>query len=378
VKLECPAKALLAAAKLCLPAVPGRTSKAVLKCVRIDAAPGRVTVSATDLEIGVKAHVSAAEVAREGSAVVPADKLVGLLAEAGPLAVTIDADDDGATVKAGRARYKLPVYPPDEFPEVPAFDPDRPHLSISGPTLASAIERTTFAAASADAPRFATKSVLFEPRPHTLRLVATDTKRLSLADAPAERREGEPAAKPALVPVGAARLLSKVAAADTGAVLVDLKPNEALFRTASATIHTKLIEGRFPPYADIIPKKTRVKLALPTAELLATVRRAAITTEADSQRVDFSFEAGKLTLSAKGPNVGSSEVEMELPDYLGDDVSISFDPAYLTDMLRAVGDQAAVNLELIDGNKPAVFKAGDDTLFLIMPLVTGVNREDAV
>jgi DNA polymerase-3 subunit beta len=149
---------------------------------------------------------------------------------------------------------------------------------------------------------------------------------------------------------------------------VALRPNEALFENGPVLIHTKLVEGRFPPYRDIIPKKSAVKLPLPTADFLSRVRQAAIMTDDETKRVDFSFERGKVTLKAQGAETGSSEVVLDLPDYAGADVEIAFDPQYLVEMLRAIEGEPTLTLEMTDGQKPALFKVGDNYVYLVMPL----------
>ena len=103
-------------------------------------------------------------------------------------------------------------------------------------------------------------------------------------------------------------------------------------------------------------------------DFFAKVRQAAITSDDESKRVDFGFSAGKVTMKARGPETGSSEVEMDLPEYHGGDIDIAFDPAYLTEMFRAIDGETTAVLEMTDGQKPAVFRVGDNYLYLVMPM----------
>jgi DNA polymerase-3 subunit beta len=141
-----------------------------------------------------------------------------------------------------------------------------------------------------------------------------------------------------------------------------------MFQTERALIHTKLVEGRFPPYRDIIPKKSTIKVTLNPAEFLSRVRQAAIMTDEATKRVDFEFGKQKLLLKAEGAETGSSEVRLDLPDYDGDEITIAFDPQYLVEMLRAIEGETSISLEMTSGEKPAVFRAGDNYLYLVMPL----------
>jgi DNA polymerase-3 subunit beta len=211
--------------------------------------------------------------------------------------------------------------------------------------------------------------VLWEAEKGKARLVATDTKRLALMEAPADLF-GESDAKPHshLVPLKAIALLERNLTDDGERIRVALKTNDALFQTERATIYTRLVEGRFPPYQQFIPKKFAAKVSLPVPDFFAKVRQAAITSDDESKRVDFSFTTGSVTMKARGPDTGSSEVEMELPEYTGPKIDVAFDPAYLTEMFRAIDGETTATLEMSDGIKPAVFRVGDQYLYLVMPM----------
>jgi DNA polymerase-3 subunit beta len=98
------------------------------------------------------------------------------------------------------------------------------------------------------------------------------------------------------------------------------------------------------------------------------VRQAKIMTDDESKRVDMTFAAGKVTMTARGAATGSSEVVLPLPDYDGPEVQIAFDPEYLVEFLRALEGETTVTLEMSDGGKPALFRCGDGYMYLVMPL----------
>ncbi len=213
--------------------------------------------------------------------------------------------------------------------------------------------------------------ILWEAENNKVRLVATDTKRLAMTEGVAITHEkAAKDAKPPshLIPQKAMQLLERSLVDGGERIRVALSANEAMFQTERALIHTRLVEGRFPPYRDIIPKKSTIKVALTPGDFLNRVRQAAIMTDDETKRVEFSFEAGKLTLKAEGSEAGSSEVTLALPDYSGEDISIAFDPQYLVEMLRAIDGETSLTLEMTSGEKPAVFKVGADYLYLVMPL----------
>jgi len=202
--------------------------------------------------------------------------------------------------------------------------------------------------------------------------VATDSKRLAVCEGnatlhgPAETTKGSH-----LVPAKTMTLLERNLIDDGELVRVALRPNEAMFQTERAMIYTRLVEGRYPPYRDILSqtrKQANVKITLPVESFLARVRQAAIMTDDESKRVDMTFEPGKVTMQARGADTGSSVVELPLPEYAGPEVEIAFDPQYLVEFLRALEGEPTVVLEMTDGSKPALFQCGDGYKYLVMPL----------
>ncbi|MGL6095553.1 MAG: DNA polymerase III subunit beta [Fimbriiglobus sp.] len=368
-KVTCQRDALLSACQLVGAAVAARTTRPVLANIKATAHDDALILMGTDMDVGIRYELRGVKVGRAGAAILPPSKLISILRETADAEITIDADAENTRIKVSTGRYELPGGPPDEYPDIPTFDAGDKYHEVTAGVLRTLIKRTAFAAEKKESTRWAVTGVLWEAEGKVARLVATDTKRLALAEGLASVHGPTDAKAPShLIPIKAVGILERNLADDGEIVRVVLRPNEAMFQTERAVIHTKLVEGRFPPYRDIIPKKMAVKLTISAADLLARVRQAAITTDEDSKRVDFHFEPGKVTLTARGPEVGSSEVEMELPEYNGPVIDIAFDPSYLTDMLRVIDGEPTLTLELTDGQKPAVFRAGDTYLYLVMPL----------
>jgi DNA polymerase-3 subunit beta len=197
------------------------------------------------------------------------------------------------------------------------------------------IRRTIFAAASEHA-RYAMNGVLWELEGETARLVATDGRRLALASGSAVPHGGhDTKGQTHVVPSKAMQLLERNLQDADERVKVCLQPNEALFKTERAMIYSRLVEGRYPPYRDVFPKKQTAKVPLVAGPFHAAVRQAAIMTDEESKKVVFSFAKKKLTMQARGPATGRSKVELPL-EYDGKELSISFDPKFLTEMLRVL------------------------------------------
>jgi len=371
-KVKCQRDGLLTACQLVGVAVAARTTKPILSNVKAVAQDDALTLMATDLEIGVRYELRGIDVQRAGAAILPAARLISILRESGDADVTLDADENGTLVRTTTGRFQLPGGNPDEFPDLPVFDPGATYHEVTAGVLRTMIKRTAFAADRKEGTaRWAVTGVLWEAGDNKARLVATDTKRLAMTEGPADVHGGgekDGKAQSHLIPQKAVQLLDRSLMDEGAPIRVALRPNEALFENGPVLIHSKLVEGRFPPYRDIIPKKSAVKLGLPVADFLSRVRQAAIMTDDETKRVDFKFEPGKVTLKAQGAETGSSEVTLDLPDYAGAEVEIAFDPQYLTEMLRAVEGEPSLTLEMTDGQKPALFKVGDNYLYLVMPL----------
>lgn len=370
-KLKCQRDWLLTACQLVGAAVAVRSTKPVLACMKAVAQDDALFLMATDNEIGVRYELRGVEVKRAGAAILPPGKLISILRESSDADVTLDADENGTLVRTSTGRFNLPGGNPAEFPDIPPFNDGGSYHEINAGVLRTMIKRVAFAADKTEATaRWAVTGVLWEAEKGKARLIATDTRRLALCEAPADvHGEKDAKAQSHLVPQKAIQLLDRSLADDGELIRIALTANEAMFQTGRALICSKLVEGRFPPYRDIIPKKPGVALQVPVADFLSRVRQAAIMTDDETKRVEFAFEAGKVTLNAQGgADNGSGEVMLELPDYKGSKVEIAFNPQYLIDMLRAVDNEPTLKLEMTDGQKPAVFRLGDDYLYLVMPL----------
>jgi len=356
----------LSACQLASAAVPSRDVKPILKNLKAVAEDGRCTLMATDLELGIRLEVRGLKVEEPGEAILPAARLIAILREAPDEELSIEADANACTVRGQALEFEMPSEDPANFPDIPSFTDEKFHEVTAG-SLREMIRRTVFAAADESA-RYSMTGVLWELDENQVKLVATDGRRLALTQGVAIAHGGHSTkGQTPVVPTKAMSLLERNLNDDAEMVRASIRPNEVLFRTERAMIYSRLVEGRYPNYREVFPKKQAVKVPLTVGPFLYSVRQAAIMTDEESKRVVFHFTKKKLTLQAQGAATGRSKVEMPV-DYDGKNLDISFNPAFLVEMLKVLPPDEGLNLELIDGASPALFKAGNDYSYLVMPL----------
>jgi len=164
------------------------------------------------------------------------------------------------------------------------------------------------------------------------------------------------------------QLIERAIADNSTEVRLAAKANSVLIRTERATIYSRLVEGRFPRWRDVFPKRDNaVRIELPVGPLHATVRQAAIVTNEESRGVLFTFGDGKVTLSSRAANLGQSRVDLPIA-YDGGEIAIMLDPRYMSDFLRVLEPEKTFTLEVKDAESAAVCTTDDGYSYVIMPL----------
>jgi DNA polymerase III subunit beta len=363
----CHREGLLAACQLASAALPSRDVQPILKNLKAIADDGRCTLMATDLELGIRLDVQGLTIQEPGEAILPASRLIAILREARDNELSIETDPSSCMVRGAALEFELLSEDPAQFPDVPTFNEEKYHEITAG-SLREMIRRTVFAAADEDG-RYSMTGVMWELDDDAARLVATDGKRLAIAQGTATAVGGHTTkGLMPVVPTKAMNLLERNLADDADeTVRVCLRPNEVMFRTGRAMVYSRLIEGRFPDYRQVLPKKSATKVSFAAAPFQAAVRQAAIMVEEDSKRVNFRFGKGLLTLESQGATSGRSKVEFPL-DYDGKPINIGFNPQYLIEMLKVLPPDAELLADLIDDKTPVLFHSSGDYRYLVMPL----------
>ena len=365
-KVICNRGALLEALSVTGSVVASRTPKPVLQCVKVSAADDRLTLAATDLEVAIRYSDGQVEIKEPGETLVPADKFRDIVRESVDDTLAIELDKDQLSIKGQDSHFKIYTQPASEFPPVPDFE-GAADFEIVGGHLKQLINQTLFAAAK-ESTRYAFNGVLIVANKNKkISLVSTDGRRLAKADGElvSTGKLDKDGAK-AIVPTKALQLIDKLIDDPEEAVGVQMRENQVIFHTSSATLTSNLVEGQFPPYEDVIPKEADKRMVAGTADFLSAIRRAALLTTEESKGVRLAFGKKGLVLTSRSPEAGEATINFACK-FEGADVEIGFNPQFMTDALRVV-DSDEIELELSAPNRPGLIKGGANFLYVIMPV----------
>jgi DNA polymerase III subunit beta len=281
----------------------------------------------------------------------------------GEVSVALRPEQRDVEIVAGGARFHLRTLAAEDFPRLPEADDGGVRLPAA--PLAATIERVA-RAASRDEVRPILTGVLFHLEGQTLTLVATDSYRLSVKHTELEAPVSETIE--ANVPARALRELARIVSQDgLDEVLMSLARNQAVFRAGTVVLSTRLIEGQFPSWRQLIPESFEHEVRLPCAELLEVSRRISQLAQRNAP-LRYAFAEGELTVVAETPEVGDASESMPAP-YSGEPLEIAFNPQFVIEGLDSVdGDE--VVLKLSSPLRPGLLEpAGrEDFSYLVMPI----------
>lgn len=344
-------------------AIPTRTTLPVLSNLLIRAEEGRIRLSGTDLDISVSVGLEA-EVEEHGAVTVPARKLVEITRELEDAPVHISADGDRIELACGKSRFKLYGLPEDEFPSFPEVDFDGSWRMTAG-DLHELISHTSFAVSTEES-RPILNGVLWQLRPDGMTMVATNGHRL----AKMERSAEDPAAPEAdlIVPPKALNQVERLFDPEDELELARSE-NHLVFRSAERVVYTRLIEGPYPNYEQVIPKDNDKEAVANRAALEAVIRRMAVVASDQTHRVRLTFEEGTLKFGVQTPDLGEAADELPL-EYEGERLEIGFNATYLLEILRYMPDED-VRMTFKAPERAATFEPASgepEYLCLVMPL----------
>ena len=346
--------------------VSARSAIQTLSGVMVIARDGAIELQSTDMELGIRVRVEA-PTEREGSALLPGRLLLDVVRSLPGDDLTLEARGGEGDVElaSGTANFHLRTLPPDDFPALP--EAEGTAVRVSAPAFSDTVAKVA-RAASRDETRPHLTGVLVSASGSELRMVATDSYRLSVKETTLEEAlEGSIEAN---VPARALQELTRIAgAANAEEVAVSTLQNQVVFEVGETTLSSRLVEGRFPNYQQLLPESYEHELRVDGGELLAVVRRVSLLAQRNAP-LRFRFSEGELEVSARTPDVGEARETMPVAFGAGEPLEIGFNPEFLRDGLESAGSDDLV-LKLISPLRPGLIQAGadgDGFLYLVMPI----------
>ena len=333
--------------------------------VQVEASDKAVELRATDLEVGLRMPVEAS-VARPGVVVLPARLLLDVVRAlpAADVELELRPAEQDVELRSGGATFDIRTLRAEDFPVLPAAD-DASVITV--PTAAFVDTITTVArSASRDETRPVLTGILVSASGQELRMVATDSYRLSVKETKLE--EALSGSFEANVPARALQELARIAQhAGSDELRVGIGENQVVFEAGGATLSSRLIDGQFPNYRQLLPEGFEHELTVARAELEEVVRRISLLAQKNAP-LRLAFAEGELTVSAQTPDVGEAREAIPIP-FSGEPLEIGFNPDFLRDGLDSVAS-ADVVLKLISPLRPGLIEAADGSgfLYLIMPI----------
>lgn len=367
-KIRCQRDKFLGAFQTAAMFAPARSPKEILQNVKLDADKDGVTLSATDMEVGVRVTVEGVEVDAAGSGVLPVSHVGSLLRENSDEYLTIETTARGTVIRGERSEFKLPSNDPEEFPEVAKFTEEKYHV-IAAPMFRQIVGRTEFAT-DLESSRYALGGVLIELDDNKITAVGTDGRRLAKMEGPASSVGGHKTGDTmTIIRTQSMRLFNRSVQDSDGEVHLAARGNDVLLRTPRATFYSRLVEGRFPCWRDVFPNRRDMqRIPLTVGPLHATLRQAAVVTNQDSRGVDFKFADGTLTLSSNVATIGQSQVDMPIA-YDGPPVTLTLDHRFVADFLKVLSPETNIELSIANGETAIVMSSDDDRYgYVVMPL----------
>lgn len=337
----------------------------ILSNVLLVAEGGTIRLQTTNLELGLTTTVRA-KVDREGSYTVQSRLLSDFISLLGDDQVTIELTDQGLSVTSSHSKTVIKGLPAEEFPVMPSSD-TAASTSVPAPQLQQALEGVIIAVAN-DESRPEISGVLFSFQDDELIVAATDSYRL------AERRlkllQAVTPARQVIVPARTIQELLRVMPADTGEVTIKAGDNQIFFHLEHADVVSRLIEGRYPEYQQILPAQWQTKLVCPKDDFVANVRATSLFCKPSINDLTLLVKTEEKTfvLQAANTQVGEHEAVMK-PEMEGQDREMVFNYRYLLDGLTSLRGES-VSLEMTDNHAPGVLRSTSQPsdLYLLMPI----------
>ena len=346
-------------------AVSTRGTLPSLGGILLIAGDGTLTLRATDMELALTATLDDAKTEQPGTVLLPGRLLADVVRSLPPGEVSLElrGEQRDVEIAAGAARFHLRTLPADDFPRLPELEGET--VKLPAAPLAETIELVA-RAASRDEVRPILTGVLLQAEGSALTMVATDSYRLSVKHTELEAPVGADARGERPGPRSARAGADHLPAA-AEEVEIALPRNQAVFSAAGIVLSSRLIEGQFPSWRQLIPESFEHDVRLPREELLEITRRISQLAQRNAP-LRLAFAEGELTVAAETPDIGDASEGMPAP-YSGEPLEIAFNPQFLVEGIESVATEQ-VAMQLSSPLRPGLLRPvdGDDFSYLVMPI----------
>ncbi|MBU1871781.1 MAG: DNA polymerase III subunit beta, partial [Candidatus Omnitrophica bacterium] len=332
----------------------------ILSYLLIEAREDNIHLTTTDLDIGITCEIPA-NIEEAGMIVLPAKKFGDIIKEFPDNTINIETRKNNLTIiNSKQCQFKLMGLPFEEFPKLPKFT-NQEIIKFRQDELKKMLSLISFAV-SYDETRYILNGILCQIEKDNISLVATDGKRLAFYQS--KLLQGVNKSIEMIIPVKAIHELNRNLS-EEGELLLGIGSNQILLDFGKTQIISRLIEGEFPDYKQIIPSVSPNKIKIDREQLLLAIKRASLLVTPDYQAVKLEVLKNKLVISKSTPDVGESREELTC-EHTGKDMIIGFNPNYLIDVLKNLEDET-IELEMSDSEKPGVIRS-NGYIYIVLPM----------
>ncbi len=340
--------------------VSSKATLPILSNILLETKRSMLKLNSTDLDIGISCELPV-ETIEEGAITLPAKRFSDIIRELPSGDILIHAKKNyQVEIEGQKCRFKLIGLPKEEFPKFPEFK-NKEAFNITQHDLKEMIRLTSFAVSHEES-RYILNGILLEIDDDRVRMVATDGRRLAKIEKPVTA----PAKKDlsVIIPIKAVNEIYRNLK-EEGSVAVVMNANQIMFDIDGVLIASRIIEGEYPNYTQVIPEAAVNKISVGREEFLCAIRRANLLSTPDFQAIKIEVFADKLVVSKTTPNVGESREEVPIK-YTGKEMVVGFNPQFLIDVLKNI-EESDINLELFGPDKAGVIRMAE-YLYLALPM----------
>lgn len=366
-QILCTRENLLYGVQVVQRAVSSKTTMPILSGILLKTDNNRLLFTATDLDLGINVSVPV-EVVTEGSTVIQSrifSELVRRLPDT-PIELVLEPGTRTVTINYSPSKTSINSMDPEEFPVIPDIDSSK-SVTLKSAIFKNMVRQTAFATA-ADENRPIFTGVLTFLENHAIKMVATDTHRLAYTTGSVESPLSDQ--YQAIIPAKTLNEVSKLIRDDDETITMVIANNQVMFRFGEISLISRLIEGQFPNYTQVIPTSCKTKVRVSTKALQEAAERASLLAREGSNVLKIKIQANNLVITSNSPDLGKAHEELSI-EVDGEETQIAFNSRYLIDVLRVINSEEIL-IELSGSLSPGVIRPmeGNNYTYLILPVRT--------